>query len=290
MRSGLLLLAAVVALSGVLLSPARAASISSGPCHQWLEMVNEHNEEKAKKKHECEQNNNCEPDDGEYDKHDLKYDMIPECDDHGYFMPKQCHVFKSDFEWCDPSKHCYTFEEGDEWCACVDVKTGMPDKSTMTQHGDNLHCDAYGHIEPYCDLGWEHFGSHGHAMCYKFINSKKTWVEAESYCQFEGGNLASIHCPETSHFFQTLTRGNSHNFPLTWVGGHNAVQGCFWMWSNGQKFDYDDWNKVDSKNREHSCLSINEGFKLRWSAGCCNQTLPFICEKEMHKPWDYHPY
>uniref|UniRef100_A0A3Q0S6D8 C-type lectin domain-containing protein n=1 Tax=Amphilophus citrinellus TaxID=61819 RepID=A0A3Q0S6D8_AMPCI len=70
-----------------------------------------------------------------------------------------------------------------------------------------------------CPDGWFQFGH----QCFSFISSAKTWIEAQIFCQFDGGNLASIHSYEENRFVQTLTRGNTHDFPETWIGGTDAI-------------------------------------------------------------------
>lgn len=258
-----LLFAAAVALSGFV----HAAHIDSypGKCHEWLEKIEEHNLRKEEEGY-----------DGHGDKHNYKHEMVPECDEEGNFVPKQCHDFKHDDEWCQPNGECFHFKEGEKWCACVDVHSGMPDKHTLVLGGSNLHCD--GESKPPCPWDWMKFGDHGHEYCYIYIDTPCTWVDAERYCQFEGGHLASIHCPEAHRFLQTLTRAHSYKFPPTWIGATNAVKPCFWFWMNGYIFDYEEFYMEENMFRPDSCLSIN--YKFKWRAMGCNETLPFICAKK----------
>lgn len=264
MKAALLFAAAVALLGGCV----RAAHIDSylGKCHELLGQIAEFNAELGAL--------------GGHDRHkeghNYKLEMRPECDEHGNFVPKQCHVFKYDDEWCQPDGECFHFKEGEKWCACVDVYSGMPDKSTLVQGGDYLYCDA--EVKPQCPWGWMKFGEHGHEYCYTFVDAPKTWVAAERYCQFEKGHLASIHSPETHRFLQTLSRGFTHEFPPAWIGGTNAVKACFWMWTDGYFFKYEEFYMKENMDREDSCLSMN--YKFKWSAKCCNETLPFICAKK----------
>ncbi|CAL1591071.1 unnamed protein product [Knipowitschia caucasica] len=126
-----------------------------------------------------------------------------------------------------------------------------------------------------CHEGWTPFYDH----CYIFIDSPKCWVKAELYCQYMDANLASITCSQTNHFLQGLSKADTHDFPETWVGANNAVQACSWFWSDGSKFDYEDWYSDMYKTREDSCLKINYGYQNKWGAAGCNDTLPFICSK-----------
>lgn len=44
------------------------------------------------------------------------------------------------------------------------------------------------------------------------------------FCRFDGANLASIHSEEENHFITALTRGDTHDFPQSWLGGFDAIQ------------------------------------------------------------------
>lgn len=48
----------------------------------------------------------------------------------------------------------------------------------------------------------------------------------QAYCLFEGANLVSIHSYDENHLIQALTKGDTHNFPETWIGGHDAIHVC----------------------------------------------------------------
>ncbi|KAF7650350.1 hypothetical protein LDENG_00127230 [Lucifuga dentata] len=187
---------------------------------------------------------------------------VPQCDVYGNFLPQQC--------WGSAGS-----------CWCVNVITGKEIPNTRTPPGIiPVKCDADVNEGvdtdrgTFCPEGWTRWG----LRCYIYINDLKTWVEAESYCQFEGANLASVHGNDENHFIQALTRGNTHNFPESWIGGHDAVKPTFWMWSDGSKFDYKNWAYAMSKrNISDNCLKINTGYDLRWQCTSCMEKLPFVC-------------
>ncbi|XP_023152927.1 galactose-specific lectin nattectin [Amphiprion ocellaris] len=181
-------------------------------------------------------------------------EYCPECDEHGYFVPWQC-------------SHGY--------CYCVNVKTGEEIPYTKRPEGsDPLNCE-HGH---YCPDGWTYYDE----QCYKYIDSEKTWIEAEFYCLFEGGNLASIHSDEQNYFIKGLTKGDGHDFPQAWIGGFDAIYPGYWMWSDGSKFNYDNWYHDDySAHDGYHCLKMNYHLKLEWYPDYCNSTLGFVCCKQI---------
>ncbi|XP_054876256.1 ladderlectin-like [Poeciliopsis prolifica] len=180
--------------------------------------------------------------------------FCPQCDANGNFLPQQCSGSTG-------------------YCWCVDIITGEEIPNTKTAPGvrpincaQNLRC-------PY---GWTRFGR----RCFLFIDTPKTWPEAEFYCQFEEANLASVHSYEENRFIQTFTRGDTHSFPETWIGGTDAIHLDFWMWSDGSKFDYENWYNDDHNETEERCLKMNYHYTLKWSAAPCDHYLPFVCSKD----------
>ncbi|XP_054457742.1 regenerating islet-derived protein 3-alpha isoform X2 [Anoplopoma fimbria] len=123
--------------------------------------------------------------------------FVPQCDHNGNFLPQQC--------WASTG-----------YCWCVNVITGEEIPNTKTPPGTMpVSCGS----EFYCPNSWTLFGE----QCFIFINSMKSWAEAEGYCLFEGANLASVHSPMENHFIQALTRGDTYDFPQTWIGGYDAI-------------------------------------------------------------------
>ncbi|XP_045549615.1 ladderlectin-like [Salmo salar] len=107
-----------------------------------------------------------------------------------------------------------------------------------------------------CPRGWFQFNS----RCFMFVKTAMTWPKAERHCQllgeklepvrntvkYLGANLASVHSYEEFRFLQAVVLINTGSFPLTWIGGYDAVQAKvekdrLWFWSDGSKFDYESW-------------------------------------------------
>ncbi|CAJ1048268.1 ladderlectin-like isoform X5 [Xyrichtys novacula] len=179
--------------------------------------------------------------------------FVPECDSDGNYVAQQC---------CTLTGYCW----------CVDILSGKEIPNTKAVPGDfQVDCGK----EHYCPYDWSQYGS----RCFIFIDTPKSWIEAESYCLFEGGNLASIHSDDENHFIQGLTRGYTHEFPEAWIGGQDAIQSCFWMWNDGTRFDYGMWYSDYDVERTEHCLEINHGYMLKWNYAACNETRPFVCVK-----------
>ncbi|XP_008301054.1 galactose-specific lectin nattectin-like [Stegastes partitus] len=179
----------------------------------------------------------------------------PECDADGNFIPWQCSSMSG-------------------YCWCVDVKTGEELPYTKRPLGsDPIDCEHYYH----CPEGWTYYDE----KCYKFVEYAKTWLEAEIYCQFEGGNLAAIHSYEQNHFVQDLIKEVTHSFPLTWIGGYDSIYPGYWMWRDGSKFHYEYWYQGSKPTTAYHCLMMNYHLELQWYSANCNDSLPFVCCKDM---------
>uniref|UniRef100_A0A3P9IGM3 C-type lectin domain-containing protein n=1 Tax=Oryzias latipes TaxID=8090 RepID=A0A3P9IGM3_ORYLA len=149
----------------------------------------------------------------------------------------------------------------------------FPDKS----HDDSKSSSS--EEDSGCPDDWTRFGQ----QCFIFINSPKTWAEAESYCQFDGSNLASIHSYEENHFLQSLTRADTHNFPQAWIGGTDTMHFGLWTWSDGSRFLYENWSYKGKDGDADRCLKINYHYELKWTAARCSESLPFVCSKNAEK-------
>ncbi|XP_038854537.1 ladderlectin-like [Salvelinus namaycush] len=123
-----------------------------------------------------------------------------------------------------------------------------------------------------CPIGWFQFKS----RCFMFVETARTWPEAERHCMFLGenlasvqntvkylgANLASVHSSEESQFLQAVVLIKTGDFPLTWIGGYDAVQDRLWFWSDGSKFDHENWAKDEPNNNQGArepCVQMNFG-------------------------------
>uniref|UniRef100_A0A4W5KTZ7 C-type lectin domain-containing protein n=1 Tax=Hucho hucho TaxID=62062 RepID=A0A4W5KTZ7_9TELE len=70
-----------------------------------------------------------------------------------------------------------------------------------------------------CPGGWTKYES----RCFMFVNTARTWPQAESYCLSLGANLASVHNCGENYNLQQLVLKNTGQHHATWIGGSDAV-------------------------------------------------------------------
>ncbi|XP_050977228.1 galactose-specific lectin nattectin [Labeo rohita] len=126
-----------------------------------------------------------------------------------------------------------------------------------------------------CPAGWEKFGS----QCFKFFSDLKPWADAEKQCIDLGGNLASIHTALTHSFLKSLVKKNAKDLKRTWIGAHDANKAFVWLWSDGSKFEYNDWHTGEPNNGGgyERCVEMGYGGEQLWNDASCDTQLSFIC-------------
>ncbi|KAL1279900.1 hypothetical protein QQF64_014500 [Cirrhinus molitorella] len=128
-----------------------------------------------------------------------------------------------------------------------------------------------------CPAGWETF----ERICYKFFDDLKTWAEAEKQCVDLDGNLASVHSQATHNFLKDFVRGHGRRIPRVWIGAYDATQDDIWFWSDGSRFDYNNWQTGEPNNYRgpEQCVEMSSGGGQRWNDAQCSTQLNFVCKK-----------
>ncbi|XP_039674882.1 galactose-specific lectin nattectin-like [Perca fluviatilis] len=127
-----------------------------------------------------------------------------------------------------------------------------------------------------CPPGWTQFGS----RCFSFYLQGKSWSDAENYCLFKGGNLASVHSVEEYEFLKTYINQVGGKIDSTWMGGFDSVQEGMWMWTDGSIFDYEHWapGQPDNSHGGENCL---ESHLDTWNDDSCDSKNTFVCSKNL---------
>uniref|UniRef100_A0A4W5LT95 C-type lectin domain-containing protein n=1 Tax=Hucho hucho TaxID=62062 RepID=A0A4W5LT95_9TELE len=109
-------------------------------------------------------------------------------------------------------------------------------------------------VESSCPSDWHTYGS----RCFKFVSIPQSWADSEQHCLALGGNLASVQNLLEYQFMQALTKDTNGHLPDTWLGGFDAVKEGLWMWSDGSRFDYTNWNTDEPNNagEGEDCLQL----------------------------------
>ncbi|KAL0968615.1 hypothetical protein UPYG_G00269200 [Umbra pygmaea] len=106
-----------------------------------------------------------------------------------------------------------------------------------------------------CSDGWTKINS----SYFKYVSAPKTWLDSEKYCLSLGGNLVSVHSTEEYDAIRRLVSSSAGGDPATWIGGTDIYQDRTWFWSDGTRFDYDNWSpgEPNNFNGREPCMIMN---------------------------------
>ncbi|XP_048762000.1 uncharacterized protein LOC125670701 isoform X2 [Ostrea edulis] len=124
-------------------------------------------------------------------------------------------------------------------------------------------------------------------MCYTFINTEKTWVDARKHCWSWGGDLITIKDQNKMNFVihtlnVVLRWGNNG----VWIGAH-ARNGRGWEWATGERLTWGYWapgqpSKTGGIISIEDCAQMRRKDGWRWHDYHCDSSLffsyKFICE------------
>ncbi|XP_047658898.1 macrophage mannose receptor 1-like isoform X2 [Tachysurus fulvidraco] len=119
---------------------------------------------------------------------------------------------------------------------------------------------------------------------YHFVNEKKTWSEAQTYCREKYTDLATIsNIGEMKKLNHTLMKENAKK---AWIGLQRAGPGR-WLWSLEDQTFYKDrvtythWhpNEPNNAGGKEYCVLYNK-FDILWSDNQCETLFPFVCYEE----------
>ncbi|XP_060081614.1 mannan endo-1,4-beta-mannosidase-like [Ylistrum balloti] len=89
-------------------------------------------------------------------------------------------------------------------------------------------------------------------VTYQLVTQKKSFYDAEHYCQTHGGHLVSIHSAAENQHVYNLCRQHSGRY--CWIGLEKESTGHF-RWTDGSAFTYNNFHsgEPDNYNNEEGC-------------------------------------
>lgn len=80
---------------------------------------------------------------------------------------------------------------------------------------------------------------------YTFIQEMRTWEDAKTYCEAQGGHLATVTSQE--EYDKITALANSSGCLVVWIGGMRLSDNSF-GWVNGEDFTYSAWAAGEPNN------------------------------------------
>ncbi|KAJ1175931.1 hypothetical protein NDU88_001216 [Pleurodeles waltl] len=172
-------------------------------------------------------------------------------------------------------KDCQNFE------AMSFCKQILNEKNQTSENSDSEHFNDYFH-EDSCVHGWE---SDTHLRnCYKVFHDEKvltrrTWDEAEEFCQGYGAHLASFSNGDEEIFLDKLlnTMFSATDRRRFWIGlnRRNPLSGGSWEWSDGTPVTFPVIQDMYINNQVKTCATYKADNKV--VPLNCVSKLEWIC-------------
>ncbi|XP_072544235.1 macrophage mannose receptor 1-like [Salminus brasiliensis] len=107
---------------------------------------------------------------------------------------------------------------------------------------------------------------------YMLVQTNMTWKEAQSHCEAEGANLASIRDAFTQSYIELQTHKLGQ--PL-WIGLNSVETDGYFMWIDKWQLNMEKWASYEPN--KHPCVYVDvDG---TWRTALCNQTYYSLCKK-----------
>ncbi|XP_051889647.1 lectin-like isoform X4 [Pristis pectinata] len=130
-----------------------------------------------------------------------------------------------------------------------------------------------------CDENWFYF-SHLYS-CYRFFSDKKTWLEAEDFCNQDPhyGQLASVISSDHNSFISDVVRAVDIKKPKAWFGLNDRCEEGTFTWIDGSSYSYQNWAKDEPNNIENNehCVNIHRFPDGTWNDESCDLKIGFVC-------------
>ncbi|XP_059842829.1 C-type lectin LmsL-like isoform X1 [Hypanus sabinus] len=124
-----------------------------------------------------------------------------------------------------------------------------------TQH----HLEKHELSREPCDENWFNYSLLN--SCYQFFSDKKTWEEAQDFCNQDQrcGQLASVYSAEHNIFISNMIKFVNQSRPKAWIGLNDICKEGNFTWIDGSLYSYRMWgnNEPNNDRGKEDCVNIH---------------------------------
>ena len=125
-----------------------------------------------------------------------------------------------------------------------------------------------------CPTDWVQYLDH----CYFQDWVDRSWIDAQSNCENQGGYMLSI---ETAVEYEFIKHGFYAG--VSWLGGTDAALEGVWVWDSGADVMFTQWEPFQPDNVwEGDCMAVNVAWNTwQWDDQQCFIGYKSVCEMEL---------
>ncbi|KAM7390313.1 hypothetical protein PAMA_008472 [Pampus argenteus] len=114
-------------------------------------------------------------------------------------------------------------------------------------------------------------------ICYKLYNkkdNKKTWQEAQDFCNAIGGDLMSVHSMDD------LRNAQFHGSDAAWIGLSSLGSSEGFVWTDGSPYGFENWGfgEPNNYNNNEHCAEAHSYYGRHWNDRHCESYNDWICQ------------